>query len=122
MKRGTWRADFSDDPDDLLPSRSAIISADNEDEAVDKAATQIATQCALNLFASLSEGIDGNEATRSSKRPWASPRGRALSSRARALTELCITDWLGGIEVAYGSKMAPECFVLRWLSDHATRK
>jgi hypothetical protein len=32
----TWRADFFDDTDDALPSRS-VIPADNEDDAVDKA-------------------------------------------------------------------------------------
>ena len=37
MKK-SWRADFFDDTDDTLPSRSVIISADSEDEAVDKAA------------------------------------------------------------------------------------
>ena len=37
----TWRADFFDDTDDALPSRSAIISADSEDDAVDKAAAQM---------------------------------------------------------------------------------
>jgi hypothetical protein len=40
MKK-TWRADFFADPDDTSPSRSVIISADSEDEAVDKAAAQI---------------------------------------------------------------------------------
>jgi hypothetical protein len=37
----TWRADFFDDTDDALPSRSVIISVDSEDEAVDKAAAQM---------------------------------------------------------------------------------
>ena len=37
----TWRADFFDDTDDALPSRSVIISADNEDDAVDKAVAQM---------------------------------------------------------------------------------
>jgi hypothetical protein len=36
-----WRADFFDDTDDALPSRSVIISADNEDDAVDKAVAQM---------------------------------------------------------------------------------
>jgi hypothetical protein len=40
MKK-TWRADFFRDPDDTSPSRSVIISADSEDEAVDKAAAQM---------------------------------------------------------------------------------
>ena len=37
MKK-TWRAEFFDDTDDSLASRSVVISADSEDEAVDKAA------------------------------------------------------------------------------------
>jgi hypothetical protein len=37
----TWRADFFDDTDDALPSRSMIILADNEDDAVNKAAAQM---------------------------------------------------------------------------------
>jgi hypothetical protein len=38
----TWRADFFDYWDDTFPSRSMAIRADSEDEAVDKAAAQMA--------------------------------------------------------------------------------
>jgi hypothetical protein len=37
MRKATWRADFFDHWDDASPSHSVIISANNEDEAVDKA-------------------------------------------------------------------------------------
>jgi len=37
----TWRADFFDGWDDLLPSRSMMIYADSEEEAVDEAAEQM---------------------------------------------------------------------------------
>jgi hypothetical protein len=38
MKQSAWRADFFDNWDDAFPSRSVTISADTEEEAVDKAA------------------------------------------------------------------------------------
>ena len=41
MKKGTWCAQFFDHWDDVLPSRVMIITANNEDEAVDKAASQM---------------------------------------------------------------------------------
>ncbi len=37
----TWRADFFDNWYDTSPSRSAMISADSEDEAVDEAVAQM---------------------------------------------------------------------------------
>ena len=41
MKQATWRADFFDNWNDTLPSRSLMISADSEDDAVDIAAVQL---------------------------------------------------------------------------------
>ena len=40
-KNVTWRVDFFDKWDDATPFRSMIISANSEDEAVDKAAAQV---------------------------------------------------------------------------------
>jgi hypothetical protein len=37
----TWRADFFDDPDDTSPSRSMIIYANSEDDAVEIAVAQM---------------------------------------------------------------------------------
>jgi hypothetical protein len=41
MKQVTLRADFSDDPDNISPSRSVIISASSEEEVVERAAAQM---------------------------------------------------------------------------------
>jgi len=38
MKKKVWQADFFDDRDDLIPSRSMTISAVNEEKAVARAA------------------------------------------------------------------------------------
>jgi hypothetical protein len=37
----TWRVDFFDDWDDVSPSRSMIITANSEDEAVEMAAVHM---------------------------------------------------------------------------------
>jgi hypothetical protein len=52
----TWRADFFDDTDDALPSRSAIIWADSEDDAVDKAAAQIGDAIRIEFTLVISRG------------------------------------------------------------------
>ena len=52
----TWRADFFDDTDDALPSRSAIISADSEDDAVDKAAAQMGDAIRIEFTRVISRG------------------------------------------------------------------
>jgi hypothetical protein len=53
----TWRADFFDDPDDRSPSRSVIISADNEDEAVEKAVVQMGEAKRVEFSRVVSGGI-----------------------------------------------------------------
>ena len=53
----TWRADFFDDMDDALPSGSAIISADSEDDAVDKAAAQMGDAIRIEFTRVISRGI-----------------------------------------------------------------
>jgi hypothetical protein len=55
MKK-TWRADFFDDTDDILPSRSAIISADSEDEAVDLAIAQMGNAVHIQFTRTISMG------------------------------------------------------------------
>jgi hypothetical protein len=55
MKK-TWRADFFRDPDDTSPSRSVIISADSEDEAVDKAAAQMGDAVRVEFTCVISRG------------------------------------------------------------------
>ena len=55
MKK-TWRADFFDDPDDTSPSRSVIISADSEDEAVDKAVAQMGEAIFVGFTRMVSRG------------------------------------------------------------------
>jgi len=52
----TWREDFFDDMDDALPSRSAIISADSEDDAVDKAAAQMGDAIRIEFTRVISRG------------------------------------------------------------------
>jgi hypothetical protein len=52
----TWRADFFDDTDDALPSRSMIISADNEDDAVDKAVAQMIDAACVEFTRVVSTG------------------------------------------------------------------
>ena len=56
MKQGTWRADFFDDTDDLLPSRSVIISADSEDDAVDQATAQMGDAVRVEFTRVISRG------------------------------------------------------------------
>jgi hypothetical protein len=53
----TWRADFFDDPDDRSPSRSVVISADNEDEAVEKAVAQMGEGMRVEFSRVVSRGI-----------------------------------------------------------------
>ena len=55
MKEATWRADFFDKWDDTSPSRSVIISANSEDEAVDKAATQMGDAARIEFTRTFSE-------------------------------------------------------------------
>ena len=52
----TWRADFFDDMDDALPSGSAIISADSEDDAVDKAAALMGDAVRVEFTRVISRG------------------------------------------------------------------
>jgi hypothetical protein len=52
----TWRADFFDDTDDALPSRSVFISADNEDDAVDKAVAQMGNAIRIEFTRVISRG------------------------------------------------------------------
>ena len=52
----TWRADFFDDTDDALPFRSVIISADNEDDAVDKAVAQMGDAVCVEFTRVVSTG------------------------------------------------------------------
>jgi hypothetical protein len=56
MKQGTWHAEFFDDTDDLLPSRSMIISADNEDDAVDKAVAQMGNAARVEFIRMVTRG------------------------------------------------------------------
>ena len=51
----TWRADFFDKWDDASPSCSVIISANNEDEAVDKAVTQMDDAVRIEFTRTFSE-------------------------------------------------------------------
>ena len=53
----TWRADFFDDLDDRSPSRSVIICADNEDEAVEKAVAQMDETMRVEFSRVVSRGI-----------------------------------------------------------------
>jgi hypothetical protein len=55
MKK-TWRADFFDDPDDTSPSRTVIVSADTEDEAVDEAVAQMGEAVRVELIRMVSRG------------------------------------------------------------------
>jgi hypothetical protein len=55
MKK-TWRADFFDDTDDTLSSRSVIICADSEDEAVDKAAAHMGDAVRVEFTHVISRG------------------------------------------------------------------
>jgi hypothetical protein len=55
VKEATWRADFFDKWDDTSPSRSVIISTNNEDEAVDKAATQMGDAARIEFTRTFSE-------------------------------------------------------------------
>jgi hypothetical protein len=41
MKKKVWQADFFDDWDDLIPSRSMTISAVNEEKAVSRAVARM---------------------------------------------------------------------------------
>jgi len=52
----TWRADFFDDMDDALPSRSVFISADNEDDAVDKAVAQMGNAARVEFIRMVTRG------------------------------------------------------------------
>jgi hypothetical protein len=45
----TWRADFFDNWDDTLPSRSVTICADDENDAVDKAAAQMGSMARIEF-------------------------------------------------------------------------
>jgi hypothetical protein len=49
-KIATWRADFFDDSDDMSPSRSVMIFADSEDDAVAKAAAQMGDAAQVNFI------------------------------------------------------------------------
>jgi hypothetical protein len=55
MKK-TWCADFFDDTDDILLSRSVIISADSEDEAVDLAIAQMGNAVHIQFTRTISMG------------------------------------------------------------------
>ena len=52
----TWRADFFDDTDDALASRSVFISADNEDDAVDKAVAQMGNAARVEFIRMVTRG------------------------------------------------------------------
>ena len=51
----TWCVDFFDKWDDASPSRSMIISANSEDEAVDKAAAQMGDAVRIEFTCTFSE-------------------------------------------------------------------
>jgi hypothetical protein len=51
-----WRADFFDNWDDTLPSRSVTICADSENEAVDKAAAQLGGAARIEFTRTFSRG------------------------------------------------------------------
>jgi hypothetical protein len=52
----TWRADFFDDSDHTSPSRSVIIFADSEKEAVAKAAAQMGNAVRVEVIRMISNG------------------------------------------------------------------
>jgi hypothetical protein len=52
----TWRADFFNDTDDMLPFRSVVISAESEDEAVDQAAAQMGDAIRIEFTRVISRG------------------------------------------------------------------
>ena len=52
----TWRADFFTETDDILPSRLVIIFADSEDEAEDRAVTQIGDAVRVEFIRMISRG------------------------------------------------------------------
>jgi len=54
-KNVTWCVDFFDKWDDASPSRSMIISANSEDEAVDKAAAQMGDAVRIEFTRTFSE-------------------------------------------------------------------
>jgi hypothetical protein len=56
MRPGTWRAEFFDDWDDQSPPRSVIVFAQNEDDAVEKAAAQIGDAARLEFTRIISRG------------------------------------------------------------------
>ena len=56
MNRAAWRADFFDSWDDVAPSRSVMISANSEDEAVDQAAAQMGGAARIEFTRSFSKG------------------------------------------------------------------
>jgi hypothetical protein len=56
MNRATWRADFFDSWDDVAPSRSVMIRADSEDEAVDQAAAQMGGAARIEFTRTFSKG------------------------------------------------------------------
>ena len=49
-KIATWRADFFNDSDDMAPSRSVVIFADSEDDAVAKVAAQMGDAVQVNFI------------------------------------------------------------------------
>jgi len=52
----TWWADFFDNWDDTFPSRSVMICANSEDEAVDKAAAQMGDAVQIEFTPAFSLG------------------------------------------------------------------
>jgi len=54
-QKGTWCAGIFDNWDDALPSRSLMISANSEDEAVDRAAAQMGDAARIEFVCLMSE-------------------------------------------------------------------
>lgn len=49
VKRAKWRADFYDNPEDPMPSRTEIIEASSEDEAAEMATEKMGSAMRVDI-------------------------------------------------------------------------